>query len=98
MEQLQNIETLYIETNGTTCYLGGQRGTVTGLLHGTGHHLLGAFVLMAEKDEMRYAEISGLTGDRNQRAVVKKHRAITRDEFDRLNGLDTMREELGWKL
>lgn len=91
-------EKLYIESTGTTCYLGGQRGTVTGLLHGTGHQLLGAFVLMADTDEIRYAEISGLTGERKTWGIVKSHRAITRDEFDRLNGIDTMRAEMGWKL
>lgn len=89
---------LYIGTMGTTCYLDGLRGTTTGTVYGVGHKLTGVFVLMADTDEMRYAEISGLTGELNSWAVVKEHRVIDREEFDRLNGLDTMRAELGWKL
>jgi len=89
---------LYIETMGTYCTLDGERGRVTGVTYGPGHMLTGVFVVMEYVDEVRYCEVSRLVGERNQHAEIKTRRAITRDEFDRLNGLDTMRRELGWKL
>lgn len=91
------MDSIYTETLGTTCYLDGQRGTVTGLRH-TGRILVGAFVLMADVDEMRYVKLGDPTGGRGQFHPVQSHRKITRDEFDRLNGLDVIRTELGWKL
>lgn len=113
------MTTIYTETPGTTCYLDGARGVVTGLktTNGINARHIGAFVSMANGG-MRYAELDiliatctcgadslgrpthhdhcNLTTDRKTHQEVTAHRFIDRDEFDRLNGLDTLRTELGW--
>lgn len=90
--------TIYAGTAGATCYLDGMRGRTTGFTFATiGHYVTGAFVERMDTAEggMYYAEFGGQReGDRYE---VTAHRAIDRDEFDRLNGLDVLRAELGWK-
>ena len=113
------MDTIYTETPGTTCYLDGARGAVTGLNTTTGINArhIGAFISMASGG-MRYAELGdliatctcgseplglvehhdrcNLSTGRKTHQEVTAHRLIDRDEFDRLNGLDTLRAELGW--
>jgi hypothetical protein len=89
------METIYTEAMGTTCYINGERGTVTGLWSTCGH-VTGAFVALDERPAMLYVMLGAKTGDRGQYHETTSAREIDREEFDRINGLDTLRRELGW--
>lgn len=107
MTATQTRETLYAEVTGTTCYLNEQRGTVTGLHTHPVQGTLGAFVrLDGPVDErgvylapgpMVYVTLGQRVGDRGERHEVTGWRVIDRDEFDRINTLDELRRDLGWK-
>lgn len=98
--------TIYTEATGTTCYLGGQRGTVTGLHTHPAHGVLGAFIRLDGPTDaagvymapgpMLYADLGRATGERGQYHEVTAWRVIDRDQFDRITGLDTLRRDLGW--
>lgn len=85
-------DTLYVATTGCTCYLDGQRGTVTGL-HNIGGTLVGAFVKTVD-GPMVYCNLTA-ADDESHRTVVAYHK-IDREEFDRITGLDADRVTLGW--
>ena len=88
------MNTIYTGTAGATTYLDGQRGTTTGFTYATiGHHITGAFVAM-NNGGMRYAKLGNPC--ESDRYEVTEHHAIDRNEFDRLNGIDALRAELGW--
>lgn len=99
--------TIYTEVTGTTAYLAGQRGTVTGLHTHPAHGTLGAFVRLEGPTDaagrfiaqgpMLYVALGAKSGDRGQCHEVAGWRVIDRDEFDRINELDTLRADLGWK-
>lgn len=100
------VDTLYTETTGTTCYVAGQRGTVTGLQRDLGR-IVGAFVKLdgPTDTEGRYTgagalllvELGHATGDRGAWHTVTGSRPIDRAEFDRLTGLDSLAHDLGWR-
>ena len=89
------MDTIYTEAVGTTCYIGGERGIVTGL-HSEGKHLAAAFVRLDESGEMLLVSLGNATGERRAWHEVTASRRITRDEFDRITTLDTLRRDLGW--
>ncbi|MCC4906957.1 hypothetical protein [Microbacterium sp. cx-59] len=80
------------------------RGTVVGFTRnrmdytGTVARALvdGAFVRMDDRPAMVYVELGEHVGDRSQHAEVLAWRYISRDEFDRLTGLDDVRRSMGW--
>lgn len=88
---------LYLRTTGTTCYLDGARGTVTGLHYETGK-LIGAFVQMAESGKMVYCFLDRSTMSTDvSYCDVHRVREIDRDTFDQITGLDQDRVDLGWR-
>jgi len=90
-----SVDLLYTEVPGTTCYLDGRQGTVTGIHYAIGRKV-GAFVNMTDSIEMRFVTLDAPTGERGAHQAVRSWRVITRDEFDRINGFDGLRLELGW--
>lgn len=90
------MDTLYTEVAGTTCYVGGERGIVTGLHREVRWGLVGAFVKLDERDVMLYVTLGLACGDRGAWHEVASAREIDRDEFDRINTLDVLRREMGW--
>lgn len=57
-----------------------------------------AFVKLDERSAMLYVELGAAAGERRERHEIVAVREIDRDEFDRLNGIDALRRELGWDL
>ena len=114
--------TIHTEGTGTTCYINGERGTITGLHRTAGLHrrALGVFVKLNERPVMLFVEVGssvavcdcgrpdlGRSGHHIQcnlsrETPAKRHhevttvREITRDDFDRITELDTLRRETGW--
>lgn len=88
-------DTIYTEVTGTTCYVGGGRGTVTGLHRNLGR-TVAAFVKM-DAGPMLYVTLGHATGERDAWHTVTDMRRIDRAEFDRINELDTLAHELGWR-
>lgn len=107
MDTTTEQDRLYVETTGTTCYLAGQRGTVTGLHTHPAHGVLGAFVQLEGPTDaagtylapgpVLYVELGAAEGDRGQWREATSWRVLDRDGFDQLTGLDTLRTELGWR-
>lgn len=89
------MDSIYTEVTGTTCYVDGERGVVTGL-HSEGKHLIGAFIRLDESREMLFVSLGKATGERRQWHEVMASRRISRDEFDQITTLDTLRRDLGW--
>ena len=87
--------TIYTEVSGTTCYISGERGTVTGL-HRSHGKTVGAFVKLDNSKTMLYVILGSTVGDRGQSHEVESARAISQNEFDRITGLDVARKEIGW--
>ena len=92
------MDTIYTGSAGTTCYINGERGTVTGFQY-TNHgasYLAGAFIALDERVAMLYVELAATRDERHHE--VTSVREINRDEFDRMTDIDGIRETLGWKL
>lgn len=89
---------IYTGTAGTTCYINGERGTVTGFVYSNGGaaYLDGAFIMLDERPQMLYVEVQATREERWHE--VTSVRAINRDEFDRLADVDGIREALGWRI
>lgn len=90
---------LFVGWEGGNCRVFGVHGSVTGF-HKEGKHLMGAYIKVAVWDgvgPMLYARLGRITGDKGDHREVTSLRAIDRDEFDRLEGLDTLRRDLGWR-
>lgn len=110
----ETAASIYTETLGTNCLLGGQHGIVTGLIRapaGTSRDVrprkpTDAFVKLEgpvdtqgrfiAPGHMLHLILGAARGARLQRSDVTGWRVIDRDEFDRLNDLDTLRRDLGW--
>lgn len=92
----KTAETIYTEVSGTTAYINDERGTVTAIRY-EGNRKVGAFIHLDERDAMIYAELGSPVGDRNAWHEVSASREIDRDEFDRLNNFDAIRESFGWR-
>lgn len=94
------MDTIYAEVEGTTCYINGERGIVTGVTRAADHNAhvrpVAAFVKLDERDAMLYLTLGSATDDRGVHHTVTAAREIDREEFDRINGLDTLRRNLGW--
>lgn len=100
------MDMIYTTTTGGTVYLNGQRGTLTGL-KSEGHTFTHAFVRLdgpVDNDgtyiapgPMLYVTLGGRKdeGANTWREAVS-WRVIDRDEFDRINEIDTLRRDLGW--
>jgi len=91
------VETLFTAHEGGNCTVQGSHGYVTAF-HKEGPHVVGAFIKVPIVDgagPMLYAQL-GRTVDETLREIVSV-RAIDRDEFDRLNTLDELRRDLGWR-
>jgi len=93
-------DTLYAETSGTLCHINGERGTVRGLRYAYGHAnpATHAYVVLDERPVMLLVELGQRLGDRLSWAEVTGVREISRDEFDRLTGLEELRRGMGWTL
>lgn len=89
------MDTIYTEVVGTTCYVNDERGVVAGL-HSERRRIIAAFVRLDERDAMLYVSLGATTGERGTWREVVAAREIDREEFDRINGLDTLRREMGW--
>lgn len=94
------MDTIYTESEGTTCYIAGERGIVTGVNRAPDHRAnvrpVAAFVKLDERDAMLYLTLGPATDDRGAWHTVTAAREIDREEFDRINGLDALRRDLGW--
>lgn len=94
------MDAIYAEVEGTTCYVNGERGVVTGLTRAADHRAhvrpVAAFVRLDERDAMLYLTLGEATGERGVHHTVTAVREIDREEFDRINGLDRLRRDLGW--
>jgi hypothetical protein len=88
-------EDMYTGTNGCTTYVNGERGTTIRLLTIQGR-IRGAFVRLDERPVMVYVELGEPVGSLHHKVV--SFREIDREEFDRLNGIDIWRRDLGWDL
>lgn len=81
---------------GGNVTIDGSSGYVTGF-HTDGRHTVGAFIKVPIQDgqgPVLYARL-GRTIKGKREIVSTRH--IGRDEFDRLNELDTLRRDLGWR-
>jgi hypothetical protein len=90
---------VYVAVTGCNCIIDGMHGYVT-CFHKEGRHLVGAFVHCPIKDgkgPMLYVELGKITGERGEHREVTSYRVIGREEFDRLNTLDQLRRDLGWR-
>ena len=90
---------VYVAVAGCNCIIDGTHGYVTGF-HKEGRHLVGAFVHCPIKDgkgPTLYVELGKITGERGEHREVTSYRVIDREEFDRLNTLDQLRRDLGWR-
>lgn len=96
MTTTQNTESLYTEVPGCTTYIKGESGTTKGFTY-TQNRKSGAFVQLDMRDAMIYVTLGVRSGTRDQHSEVLSSREIDRDEFDRLNGIDLLRTELGWQ-
>lgn len=92
------MSTVYIETTPTNCTIDGEHGQVTAIVRDLAPRRTprAAFVHL-DMGDMVYATLGEASGDRGQWCEVRSFRRIDRDEFDRLNELDTLRSELGWR-
>lgn len=90
------MDTIYVETANTTCYINGEQGIVRGL-HYINGYVDGAFVKLAERDVMLYVTTGGVPSQGKAWREVANAYEIDRDEFDRLNGIVQLRRELGWR-
>lgn len=92
------VETLYTGLAGGNCTLRENiHGYVTGF-HKEGPHIVAAFVkvpICGGAGPMLLVRLGRDIGGQ-YREVVSVH-PINRDEFDRLNTLDTLRRDLGWR-
>lgn len=91
-------DTLYTEVAGTNCYVDGEHGTVTAVVREPGlrNTVRAAFVHL-DCGDMLYVTLGRPTGDRDAWHEVRLSRRIDREEFDRLNTLDQLRRDLGWR-
>lgn len=97
-EYYQRLESrIYIEVSGCNTTINGERGVTVGFTHHA-NTKTGAFVRLDDRPAMLYVELGHRTGERLVHAQIGNVREIDRDEFDRLNGIDRLRNELGWKL
>jgi hypothetical protein len=90
-------ETIFTGHAGGNCTLKEIHGYVTAF-HKEGPHVVAAFVKVPVCDgsgPMLFVRL-GRNVDETHREVVSV-RPIDRDEFDRLNTLDTLRHDLGWR-
>lgn len=92
-------DTIYTGCAGRTVILneGTVHGYVTGF-HTDGPHTVGAFVKVPVIDgsgPMLYLALGRELGGKNREVVSV--RPISRDEFDRITTLDTLRRDLGWR-
>ena len=84
-----------IGLTGTTCYINGERGTVTGYTEDKGR-ITGAFVSLAERPVMLYAVVGYAVEGSMTEKYVAGATEINRDQFDVLTGLDQIRKDCGW--
>jgi hypothetical protein len=87
---------VYVESMGTTCYVGGERGIATEV-HTVRHRIEGAFVSLDERPVVLYVKLADPVSEHGSWREVVSSREVDRDEFDRIVGLDVLRAELGWK-
>lgn len=101
---MTTADLLYVETLGTNCSVGGNHGTVRGLLRRTPSKIDAVFVRMdhpatgaQDGGDMLLVTVNPVPiGDRGQWRSVQRWRRIDRPEFDRLNEIDQLRRDLGW--
>ena len=85
---------MYVGSTGCTTYAaGGERGTVTAFYYRYGGPAEAAFVQRID-GEMWVIDLGATTTDHHR--VIAGGRRITRDDFDRIVGIDALRREMGW--
>jgi hypothetical protein len=88
-------ERIYTASSGTTAYVNGERGIVRGFHYAGGlGRIAGAFVRLDERDATVFVEF-GPVAEEPWREVVAA-REVSRDEFDRIVGIDQIRADFGW--
>ncbi|MCF6376934.1 hypothetical protein L2K70_04900 [Nocardioides KLBMP 9356] len=93
---------IYVGSTPTNCYIGEDHGQVTAVVRDPGlaqerdRTPRAAFVHLDDGD-MLHVVLGGQFGERRDWREVVSSRRISRDEFDRLNGLDALRRDLGWR-
>lgn len=93
------INLLWTGSFGCTTYAaGGHHGSLTGFHYEQGGRKVGAFVSISWTDEPEvwYVPLGRQVGDHHHE-VLEGARRITRDEFDRINDLHSLRADMGWK-
>lgn len=98
MTTTATTDRIYVETTPTNCIVGGEHGQVTGIVRDLGLRRTprAAFVRL-DCGDMLYVTLGNSSGDRAQWHKVITSRRITRDEFDHLTEIDTLRRDMGWR-
>jgi hypothetical protein len=91
-------DVLYTEVAGANCYVNGEHGTVTAIVRDPGlrNTVRAAFVHL-DSGPMLYVVLGSACGERGTWHDVRSSRRIDREEFDRLNTLDQLRRDMGWR-
>lgn len=100
MTNTQTPATIHAYT-GTIAIIDGEHGTVTQTHYegfGNAQRLAGLFVRLDLRPAMLYVSVGEKVADTVGVYEVRESREITRDEFDTITGLATIRREMGWKL
>jgi hypothetical protein len=87
---------IYVESTPTNCFIDGEHGQVTGIVHGPLRIPRAAFVYL-DSGDMLHVVLGQAHDERGQWREVVVSRRIDRDDFDRLTEIDTLRHNMGWR-
>lgn len=92
-------DAIYTQVAGTTGYIKGERVTITRIGR-RGGAVAYAYAALDERPGMLLIEFGRATQIQSGQPIwheVIGSREIDRDEFDRLNHMDSVRHEMGWR-